>query len=158
MLATKTNVGTTKTRPDSRTPRRFATAMRITAPQASEEEWSHAELVEQAELLDAPARDIRRLCAELNKESLSACGWMGDLPRHLMNQSPSRHRPENSALPTDLPALDRRGLTVLFAVTLIPSPPSIRRGRLGDIAESICLLALLPLVVVATGLFESIRG
>jgi hypothetical protein len=96
-------------------------AMRIKAPQASEEEWSHAELVEQAELLDAHARDIRRLCAELNKESLSACGWMGDLPRHLMNQSPSRHRvPENSALPTDLPVLDRRGVSVLFAVTLIP--------------------------------------
>ncbi len=47
---------------------------------------------------------------------------------------------------------------VLLAVTLMPSSPSIRRGRLGDIAESICLLALLPLVVVATGLFESIRG
>lgn len=47
---------------------------------------------------------------------------------------------------------------VLLAVTLLPSGPSIRRGRLGDVAESIGLLSLLPLIVVATGIFESIRG
>ena len=59
--------------------------------------------------------------------------------------------------PTTAVALALTG-AVLLAVTLIPSSPSIRRGRLGDVAESICLLALLPLVVVATGLFASIRG
>ncbi len=59
--------------------------------------------------------------------------------------------------PTTAVALATTG-AVLLAVTLMPSSPSIRRGRLGDVAESICLLALLPLVVVATGLFESIRG
>jgi len=48
--------------------------------------------------------------------------------------------------------------SVLLALTLLPSTPSIRRGRLGDVAESVALLSLLPLVVVATGLFESIRS
>ncbi|MEO5851694.1 MAG: EsaB/YukD family protein [Nocardioides sp.] len=48
--------------------------------------------------------------------------------------------------------------SVLLALTLLPSTPSIRRGRLGDVAESVALLSLLPLVVLATGLFESIRS
>ena len=48
--------------------------------------------------------------------------------------------------------------SVLLALTLLPSTPSIRRGRLGDVVESVALLSLLPLVVVATGLFESIRS
>jgi hypothetical protein len=103
-------------------------AIRIKAPQASEQECLQAELIEemelieQAELLDAHAADIRRLCAELNKANLSACGWMGDLPRHLVEQSSRCHRfPKKSALPTTaLPALDRRGVPVLFAVTLAP--------------------------------------
>jgi hypothetical protein len=103
-------------------------AIRIKAPQASEQECLQAELIEevelieQTELLDAHASDIRHMCAELNKESLSACGWMGDLPRYLEDQAPSRHRvPGDSALlTTDLPALDRRGVAVLFAVTLVP--------------------------------------
>jgi hypothetical protein len=47
---------------------------------------------------------------------------------------------------------------VILALTLLPSTPSIRRGRLGDLAESTALLALLPLTVVATGVFASIRG
>jgi type VII secretion integral membrane protein EccD len=47
---------------------------------------------------------------------------------------------------------------VLLAVTLLPSTPSVRRGRAGDVAESVCLLALLPLLVLATGVFSAIRG
>ena len=47
---------------------------------------------------------------------------------------------------------------VLLALTLLPSAPSIRRGRLGDVAEAMALLSLFPLVVLATGLFESIRS
>ena len=101
---------------------RRASAIRISEPRASEQECLQAELVEQAELLDAHASDIRRLCAELSKESLTASGWMGDLPRYLRNQPRSRHSVRSdSALPrTDLPALDRRGVAALFAVTLIP--------------------------------------
>src|SRR6478609_7497586 len=44
---------------------------------------------------------------------------------------------------------------VLLAVTLLPSTPSVRRGRLGDVAESIALLSLLPLLVVAVGVFSA---
>jgi type VII secretion integral membrane protein EccD len=47
---------------------------------------------------------------------------------------------------------------VLLALTLLPSAPSIRRGRLGDVAEAMALLSLFPLVVLATGIFESIRS
>jgi ESX secretion system protein EccD len=47
---------------------------------------------------------------------------------------------------------------VLLAVTLLPATPSVRRGRLGDVAESVALLSLLPLLVIAVGLFSSIRG
>lgn len=47
---------------------------------------------------------------------------------------------------------------VLLAVTLVPGTPSLRRGRLGDVAETVCLLAVLPLVVLATGIFEAVRG
>ena len=46
---------------------------------------------------------------------------------------------------------------VLLAATLIPGTPSLRRGRLGDLAETLCLLALLPLVVLATGIYTAIR-
>lgn len=42
---------------------------------------------------------------------------------------------------------------VLLAVTLTPAAPSIRRGRLGDVLETVALLALVPLVVLAIGLF-----
>ena len=47
---------------------------------------------------------------------------------------------------------------VLLAATLLPATPSVRRGRLGDVVESVALLSLLPLLVVAVGLFSSIRG
>lgn len=47
---------------------------------------------------------------------------------------------------------------VLLAATLLPATPSLRRGRLGDLAESVCLLALLPLTVLATGVFAAVRG
>jgi type VII secretion integral membrane protein EccD len=46
---------------------------------------------------------------------------------------------------------------VLLAATLIPSSPSLRRGRLGDVLETICLLALLPLLVLAIGVFSAVR-
>lgn len=47
---------------------------------------------------------------------------------------------------------------VLLVVTLLPSTPSVRRGRLGDIAETVCLLALVPLLIIATGIFAAIQG
>jgi len=46
---------------------------------------------------------------------------------------------------------------VLLALTLLPGVPSLRRGRLGDLAESATLLGLLPLLVLATGVYSSIR-
>mgnify|MGYP003375707914 CR=1 FL=1 len=46
---------------------------------------------------------------------------------------------------------------VLLTVTLLPGVPSLRRGRLGDLAESACLLGLLPLLVLATGIYSAIR-
>ena len=45
---------------------------------------------------------------------------------------------------------------LLLAATLLPSSPSVRRGRLGDVAETIALLSLLPLLVVATGLLDAV--
>lgn len=48
--------------------------------------------------------------------------------------------------------------SVVLAATLLPSTPSVRRGRFGDLAESVCLLALLPLLVVATGLFAAVKN
>jgi type VII secretion integral membrane protein EccD len=50
------------------------------------------------------------------------------------------------------------GGAVLLAVTLLPATPSVRRGRLGDVAESVALIALLPLLVIAVGLFSAIRS
>ena len=47
---------------------------------------------------------------------------------------------------------------VLLATTLLPTSPSVRRGRLGDVAETIALLSLLPLLVVATGLLDAVQG
>lgn len=46
----------------------------------------------------------------------------------------------------------------LLALTMLPAPPSVRRGRLGDLAETVALLGLLPLLVLATGLFDTIRS
>lgn len=47
---------------------------------------------------------------------------------------------------------------LLLAVTLLPSGPSLRRGRFGDLLETIALLSLLPLLVVASGLVATITG
>ena len=41
---------------------------------------------------------------------------------------------------------------VLLALTLLPGQPSLRRGRAGDVAESVALVALVPLLVLASGL------
>lgn len=46
---------------------------------------------------------------------------------------------------------------VLLAATLTPSVPSVRRGRFGDVLESVALITLLPLLVVAIGLFSDVR-
>jgi type VII secretion integral membrane protein EccD len=59
--------------------------------------------------------------------------------------------------PTAAVALALSG-AVLLAMTLLPSSRSIGRGRLGDVAETISLLALLPALVLATGLYSSIAG
>lgn len=47
---------------------------------------------------------------------------------------------------------------VVLALTLVPSTPSVRRGRLGDIAEGVGLVAMLPLLVFAIGLVGAVRG
>jgi hypothetical protein len=47
---------------------------------------------------------------------------------------------------------------VLLAGTLRPPGPSVRLARLGDVAESGSLLLLPPLLVVAVGLLDSVRG
>ena len=47
---------------------------------------------------------------------------------------------------------------VLGALTLLPATPSVRRVRLGDVAESVSLLLLPPLLVGAVGLLAAIRG
>jgi hypothetical protein len=59
--------------------------------------------------------------------------------------------------PTSAVVLAATG-AVLLALTMLPTTPSVRRGRLGDVAESIALLSLLPLLVVAVGLFSAIRS
>lgn len=45
-----------------------------------------------------------------------------------------------------------------LAVTLLSSTRSARWGRAGDLAESATMLALLPLLVVATGTYAAVRG
>ena len=45
-----------------------------------------------------------------------------------------------------------------LAVTLLWSTRSARWGRAGDLAESATMLALLPLLVVATGTYAAVRG
>lgn len=44
----------------------------------------------------------------------------------------------------------------LLALTLLPSGPSVRRGRFGDVLETVSLVALVPLLVLATGVIDSI--
>ncbi len=46
---------------------------------------------------------------------------------------------------------------VLLLLTLVPGTSSVRRGRLGDVAETVGLLSLLPLLVLATGLFSAVN-
>jgi len=46
---------------------------------------------------------------------------------------------------------------VLLALTMVPSTPSVRRGRAADVAEMVAMLTLLPLVVLATGLFSAVE-
>lgn len=46
----------------------------------------------------------------------------------------------------------------LLAVTVVPLRASLWPGRLGDLAEAGCVVALLPLLVMATGLFSAIRA
>lgn len=59
--------------------------------------------------------------------------------------------------PTLAVALAVAGAALLVA-TMTPAAPSVRRGRAGDVLETIALLALVPLLVVATGLFDSVAG
>lgn len=47
---------------------------------------------------------------------------------------------------------------VLLAATLIPGDPSVLRARLGDVAESVALLALPPLLLLSTGIVDALRG
>ncbi|MAS54378.1 MAG: type VII secretion integral membrane protein EccD [Pimelobacter sp.] len=47
---------------------------------------------------------------------------------------------------------------LLLVSTLSPSGPSLRRGRFGDVLETVALLSLLPLLVLASGLFDKING
>ena len=46
--------------------------------------------------------------------------------------------------------------SILLVVTLVPSPTSVRRGRLGDVAEMTALVAMVPLVVFAAGLVSAV--
>ncbi|MFW6773557.1 type VII secretion integral membrane protein EccD [Nocardioides sp. CPCC 205120] len=47
---------------------------------------------------------------------------------------------------------------VVLATTLVPSTPSLRRGRLGDVAETLALVALLPLLVLAIDVLDVVGG
>ncbi|MEZ5093312.1 type VII secretion integral membrane protein EccD [Nocardioides sp.] len=47
---------------------------------------------------------------------------------------------------------------VLLALTVVPMPASVRGGRLGDVAEMVALLALLPTLLVAAGVVAAVRG
>jgi len=45
---------------------------------------------------------------------------------------------------------------IVLAATMLPATPSVRRGRLGDVAESASLILLLPLLVLASGVFSAV--
>ena len=45
--------------------------------------------------------------------------------------------------------------TALLAAGAVPRSPSVRLGRMGDVAEGVALVALLPLLVAALGVFSS---
>ena len=46
----------------------------------------------------------------------------------------------------------------LLVLTLLPSSPSVRRGRFGDVLETVALVALVPLLVVAISLSDALPG
>ncbi|MGN0064160.1 MAG: type VII secretion integral membrane protein EccD [Nocardioides sp.] len=46
----------------------------------------------------------------------------------------------------------------LLLTTLVPSSPSVRRGRIGDLLETATLVALLPLMIVGAGFFAMVAG
>ncbi len=46
----------------------------------------------------------------------------------------------------------------VIARTLLPASASVRRDRLGDVAETLTLLALLPLMVLAAGFVSTLAG
>ena len=56
------------------------------------------------------------------------------------------------------PAQAASAAAVLLAATLVPGPPSVRRGRIGDLTEVLALLSLVPLLVLASGLFARLSG
>jgi len=43
---------------------------------------------------------------------------------------------------------------VSLVLTFLPRQGSVRRERLGDLAETVALLALVPALVVATGVYS----
>ncbi|MDT0200503.1 type VII secretion integral membrane protein EccD [Nocardioides sp. AE5] len=47
---------------------------------------------------------------------------------------------------------------VLLVATALPNPVSVRRSRLGDLVETAALVALVPLLLVAVGLFARLGG
>jgi hypothetical protein len=47
---------------------------------------------------------------------------------------------------------------ILLLATLVPSSGSVRRGRIGDVVETATLISLLPLMVVAAGFFDMVKG
>ena len=47
---------------------------------------------------------------------------------------------------------------VLLALTLVPASASVRRGRMGDVVETMTLIALLPLMVLAAGFVSAVAG
>ena len=47
---------------------------------------------------------------------------------------------------------------VMLAITLLPPARSARWARAGDLAEGATILALLPLLVAATGIYAAVRG
>lgn len=47
---------------------------------------------------------------------------------------------------------------VLLAAAVVPRPTNIRLGRLADVAEGVALTALLPLLVVSTGIVAAVRA
>lgn len=44
-----------------------------------------------------------------------------------------------------------------LSILLLPTGPSLRRGWLGDVLESLALISLLPLLAVATGLVDAVQ-